>query len=137
MVVVGEEPDTVLQPTDGIVHHDAVEVEATDVGELKEDGGCTNSHERTAWAPKVSELTRRMAKSRGLARFSALRSCSFLCSATGVGPHSVNIPWVGPTTTDSSPHPNSKTRICYRSQGRPWAAGTSTATPADRGALPA
>jgi hypothetical protein len=137
MVVIGEEPDTVLLLTDGVVHHVTVEAEATDVGELKEDGGCANSHERMAWAPKVSELTRKMAKSRGLARFSALRSCLFLRSATGVGPHSVNIPWVGPTTTDSSPHPNSKTRIRYRSQGTPWAAGTSTAMRADKGALPA
>jgi hypothetical protein len=67
MVVVGEEPDIVLLLTDGVVHHVTVEAEATDVGELKEDGGCANSHERMAWAPKVSELTRKMAKSRGLA----------------------------------------------------------------------
>jgi hypothetical protein len=64
---------------DGAVRHFTVEVEATDAAVLKEDVGvriaATNSRERMAWAPKVLESTRRMVKSRGLARFSAPRSC--------------------------------------------------------------
>jgi hypothetical protein len=63
-----------------------------------------------AWALKISELTRRTAKSRGLTQFSALHSCVaksqglailgslFLCSKTGPhgGPHSVKISGQGP-----------------------------------------